>query len=499
VIARLQEHAEDPNSERAYRAAKPKAELAPSNAAGEPNRFSQRRMAATVLTNTVYPVYAKGGCIRHNTPGRWWDSLYTWDSGFVGLGLAQLDIGRALDCLNAYLTEPGDDQTAFIHHGSPVPVQFYLFQEIWNRTQSDQILAHCYPRLRQYYRFMVGKLNGSTTATLASGLLKTWDYFYNSGGWDDYPPQVTVHREGLEPTVAPAITTSHVIRCAKIMRMAALALGDEGDVAEYQADVGRLASALQDHAWDDEAGYFGYVAHDAEGNPIELLRHESGANHNMGMDGCSPLVAGICNVEQRGRIVEHLMSPDAMWTEVGISTVDQSAPYYRVDGYWNGAVWMPHQWFFWKALLSLGDLAHAGRIARTALETWRREVGATYNCFEHFAIESGRGAGWHHFGGLSCPVLCWFRAYHVPGTLTVGLDARVVAEAWSGDQRSLRVDLELHGGDHQSGIIAVMAPGRRYAARWNDSPVEIAEMDDGVVQLLLPGSGAATLEIVEKE
>ena len=34
---------------------------------------------------------------------------------------------------------------------------------------------------------------------MKSSLLKTWDYFYNSGGWDDYPPQVHVHRQGLKP------------------------------------------------------------------------------------------------------------------------------------------------------------------------------------------------------------------------------------------------------------------------------------------------------------
>ena len=28
--------------------------------------------------------------------------------------------------------------------------------------------------------------------------------------------------------------------------------------------------------------------------------------------------------------------------------------YFRENGYWNGAVWMPHQWFIWKAALDAG-------------------------------------------------------------------------------------------------------------------------------------------------
>ena len=108
--------------------------------AGETYQFSQERMAATELLNVVYPVYTRRQFIRHHTPGKWWDCLYTWDSGFIGLALLELDIERAIDNLNAYVTETGDTHAAFIHHGSPVPTQMYLFHELWNRTQDRALL-----------------------------------------------------------------------------------------------------------------------------------------------------------------------------------------------------------------------------------------------------------------------------------------------------------------------------------------------------------------------
>jgi len=125
--------------------------------------FGLERLAATVETNVVYPTYCRRHYIRHGCPGRWWDSLYTWDSGFIGLGLAEVDLDRAVDTLNTYVTPPGDPHAAFLHHGSPVPVQFYLFQELWNRTQDTALLAHFYPRLQQYHRFLAGRLGSSTT------------------------------------------------------------------------------------------------------------------------------------------------------------------------------------------------------------------------------------------------------------------------------------------------------------------------------------------------
>jgi hypothetical protein len=472
------------------------ANLAPS-AAGAPYRASQERMAATILTNVVYPVYTRRRYIRHNTPGRWWDSLYTWDSGFIGLGLTELDRGRALDCLRAYLTPPGDPDAAFIHHGSPVPTQHALFHDLWNRAPSDEQLLACYPGLRQYYHFLAGQLGSSTTERFASGLLQTWDYFYNSGGWDDYPPQVQVHAEMLEGSVTPVITTAQVIRVAKILRHAARSLGRTGDCDEYDASIARLGAAVQRHAWDDESGYFGYVRHDAAGQPTGILRHEGGENSNRGFDGLYPLVAGICTPEQEERLIGHLFDPQRHWTPIGLTTVDQSAPYFRADGYWNGAVWMAHQWYFWRALLDLGRPDLARRIALTALDCWRVEVERTGRTFEHFIVASGRGAGWHHFGGLSAPVLNWYAAYFRPGRLTVGFDAWLDALTIAPDGRSLTATLTIDtAAHHHPAVIATLNPGPRYVARWDGSPLDAEEPFPGVLELSLPaGTHGGTLTI----
>ncbi|MBN2001825.1 MAG: hypothetical protein JXA21_00600 [Anaerolineae bacterium] len=473
-----------PEWDAVHAAARARAVAFAPNPSGEPYRFSQERMAATLLTNIVYPVRTRGAWIRHSTPGRWWDCLYTWDSGFIGLGLAELDLDRALDNLNAYTTEPGTQDAAFIHHGSMVPTQFYGFLELWQRTQSRDFLAYFYPRMQQYHRFMAGRLGSSTTRSFKSNLLRTWDYFYNSGGWDDYPPQVYIHQNRLASAVTPVITTAQVIRTAKIMRMAALALGE--DPAEYDADIEAMSNDLQTYAWDEEAGVFSYVLHDAEGNPQNILRHESGVNFNLGLDGVSPLTAGVCTPEQEARLLAILMSPERMWCRFGISTVDQTAPYYRDDGYWNGAVWMAHQWFVWKTLLDLGRADDAYRIAKTALNLWEAEVGDSYNCFEHFLVQSGRGAGWHHFGGLSAPVLCWYGAYHRPGRITVGLDMWIEALDITPDHKALSARLRHFGAAHHAPLVIITLKPGDYNTTWNGNPVPVTARYAGTFEIQLP-------------
>lgn len=471
-----------------FAAAEALASLPTCNPSGSPFTFSQEKMTATTLSNVVYPVRARGEWIRHSTPGRWWDCLYTWDSGFIGLGLVELDKNRALENLNAYVTDPGCEDAAFIHHGSPVPVQFYLFFELWNKvesaTESRALLEFFYPRLQQYHRFLAGRLGSSTTRNLSSNLLRTWDYFYNSGGWDDYPPQQHVHKQGLAATVSPVVNTAHAIRTAKFMRLMASELGL--DTAEYDEDIEIFSAALQEYSWDEESGYFGYVKHTSQGKPTGIMRHEDGTNFNMGLGGASPLVSGICTPGQEKRLVEALMSPERMWSRCGLSTVDQSASYYKPDGYWNGSVWMPHQWFMWKALLSAGKAKEAHKIAKTGLELWKKEVELSYHCFEHFIVKTGRGAGWHSFGGLSTPVLSWFYSYHVPGRVTTGYDTVVLSFRWGADKTSFSAKLWHTSNSKATLIVTLKARKETFKVSMDGVSVQSHERYPGCLEITLP-------------
>lgn len=188
---------------------------------GEKYLLGNRLLQASLLSNIVYPVYTQKEYIRHFTPGKNWNSLYTWDSGFIALGLIDVDPAKAFECIKAYTTPVGSE-SAFIHHGTPLPIQMYAYADLWNNSLSRETLEFLYPRLKQFFNFMVGNDPYSTTRMKGSGLLRTWDYFYNSGGWDDYPPQ---HARGGNKLVTPVVTSAYYLRAAKILRLAAKELG----------------------------------------------------------------------------------------------------------------------------------------------------------------------------------------------------------------------------------------------------------------------------------
>ena len=465
---------------------------------GERYAFSCRLLGAALMTNVVYPIYKHGEYIIHFTPGKRWDCLYTWDSGFIGLGMNELSPDIADYVLDTYLSEESNPDYAFLHHGSPVPTQIYQFWEMLQKRNGKEELLALYPRLRLYYLFFAGKIRGSTTAKLKSGLLTTYDYFYSCSGMDDYPPQVAMMEQNIRGTTAPAITTATAIRFAKTLLVIAGKLGLAGDESEYRSDIAAFTEALNRYSWDEEEKWFSYVLHDEDLEPTGIFRFESGENLNRGLDGVYPLIAGICGDEQKAALLSHLGSEDEMLCRYGISAVDRSAPYFRVNGYWNGNIWFPHQWIIWKSMLDIGEADFAFEIARRALEIWKREVEDSYYTFEMVSVTTGSGGWFHNFGGLSTPILLWAKAYYSPGTLNVGFDTFVERFEFGGGFTSLTAELSYHGSEKESVILAVMEPGREYSVTLDGEEVPFVMRTDGCAEIRADLSGGKELKIREK-
>lgn len=455
--------------------------------ASVPERFAlgHRLLAANCLMNVSYPCFLPDQTVATYTPGKTWGGFYSWDAGMHGMGLLEIDLGAAAEILNVYLCAP-EHPADFIWHGTPLPVQAHLLGEIWARTRDRELLGYFYPRLRKFYRYLLGHTPGSPTNRFGTGLLNTFPIFYNSGGWDDLPPQVAVHADGLEDQVTPASSTAHGVRFSRLMRRFARALGGAAldDVAGYEADVERGLSALE-RTWDPAEDVYSYVWHDRN---FEPFRHGSGANFNRTLDGLSPLIAGGIDRERAAALLGRLGAPGRFWSPVGISTVDQSAPYYDPDGYWNGSVWIPHQWFMWRAALDWGEVRLARLIPRQAAEVWEREARRTHCSAEFFKIASGLGAGYPHFAGLSAPVLGMIAAVSQPGRVTVGYDTEVRAARIEGQE--LLFEYRVDGPSAAPAFLAVMPEPGRCRVACGGAPAQVVEADDlGCAAFALPWHG----------
>lgn len=481
--------------ERIYLEAKNSAESFSFNEEGKKYEFSNNLLRAAMLQNTVYPLYHHGEYVVHHTPGKRWDSFYTWDSGFIGLDMNIINPEIAEYILDLYLSDKDNPDYAFLLHGSPVPVHIYQYFDMLSRTNDKSKLYGYYERAKLFYDFLSGKINGSTTDRFKSGLTTTFDYFYNCSGMDDLPPQAEAYRRGIQLECAPCISSCQVIRTAKLLRIIALHLGKNKDVKEYDKDIKRISDALDKYSWDEDAGYYSYVVHDSEGNPVSQLKNSKKENLNKTLDGVYPLIAGITDSAKTDILLSHLKSEREMFSTVGISAVDMSAGYFSRNGYWNGNVWFSHQWFVWKTMLDLCEGDFAFKIAETALESWKKEVEYSYYTFEMLSITTGRGGWFHNFGGLSAPINLWADAYFKKGSLNCGFDSFIESSEFSGDCTALRAEISFYT-DKPSLVLAVMNDKEKYDVYLNGEKAEFTKRNRGAIEIKIPsGVSTALIEV----
>jgi hypothetical protein len=214
-----------------------------------------------------------------------------------------------------------------------------------------------------------------------------------------------------------------------------------------------------------------------------------GVNANMGMDGVYPYIAGITDDYRSKRLLDNVKN--GMMTQIGVSVVDTRAPYYSNSGYWNGSVWMPHQWILWKALLDYGEFKLANEIAEKALHLWQKEVSITYNCYEHFMLENERGAGFHQFSGLSTPVLMWFESYYQPFSITAGFRTIITDRLTDGRNLSFNVITDMQ----RVSVLVCLKEDREYEF---ETDVEITKINKSSYFLTFDINGTRNVKITEK-
>lgn len=453
------------------------------NKDGQKYNLSTEILKTTLLTNVVYPLYKHGENIVHFTPGKRWDSFYTWDSGIIGVGVLEYSVQKSLYILDTYLAEEDNEDYAFVLHGSLVPTQFAQYGELIKKSRDRAPLYKLYGKMFRYYSYIAGITPGSSTGKFGNNLVTTYDYWYSCSGMDDYPAQVYMIDRQMMDRICPCISTSHLILAAKIMKQVAEALGKNNDAEFFGSEINRFTRALNDLCWDEEAGYYSYTVYDENKNITGFLRNENGENMNKGMDGIYPLVAGAAEGERKNRVLSHIKNPKEMWSKSGISAVDMSASYYFDDGYWNGNVWMSHQWFIWKAMLDIGDTDFAFEIADRALNMWKKETDFSYNTYECFGIETQRGGWFHNFGGLSAPICVWANAYYRPKTITCGFDLWI--DEQQAEEDSAYIKFKYCGNNDKYSVLVCLSDEKEYEVLLNDEKIPFNERGRGIIEITL--------------
>jgi hypothetical protein len=168
----------------------------------------------------------------------------------------------------------------------------------------------------------------------------------------------------------------------------------------------------------------------------------------MGLGGASPLISGICNKKQTDALLSHLKTKGEIWSDIGLSAVDQSAPYFSNNGYWNGTVWMPHQWFFLKTMLDLGESDFAYKI----------------------------------------------------GTITTGFNVWIKEKEFNGTNTELIASLQINENNNDLfTVIVCLNPNYSYNVYWQDKIIKQHEIDKGTLSISVPNNAEEGVLLIRKK
>ena len=135
-------------------------------------------------------------------------------------------------------------------------------------------------------------------------------------------------------------------------------------------------------------------------------------------------------------------------------------------------------------MFDLGKMEEAYRIAKTALDSWKREVDYSYYTFEMLNIATERGGWFHQFGGLSAPVNIWADAYYKPGTVTCGFDLWIHSQNYDSEKDSFHITVT-NDTKRPKGLVAVTR-GSCQKALLNGEEIPVSFRTDGAVEIMIP-------------
>lgn len=416
------------------------------------------RLKAQTLVNIKYPVFLDGRDAKYYTPACRYGSLYLWDMGINGIGLSNIDSCRAGELLNQYFNPPSS-QLPFVSWGTMLPCHIFLYWQIFTKTGSIEHLARYFKPALAMYDFFAGHHPLSSLRDKKTGLINNFKMFYNSGGWDDYPAQMFA---GLDKqfNTYPVVCTSQTIRSAKILRMAAFMLNKKNETDKLSHDIEKLEQSLYKYHWNPEEKIFSY--YDSKNKKI-LEINNTDANH--GLDGYYPLVSGSVAQKQAAQLIKVLMNKKRLFTDFGLTTVDKTAPYFRDDGYWNGYVWAPHNWFFWKALLNYGYPREAEKLAMNLLKGFANAYEQTFNIPECLHHKLGSPAYGPYFTGLTSVMLDMYNAYFGADNITAGWD---IYTTKTSNAHKIHIDINAPFFTGKTTVAINLAPEKNYRLMSDD-------------------------------
>jgi hypothetical protein len=148
----------------------------------------------------------------------------------------------------------------------------------------------------------------------------------------------------------------------------------------------------------------------------------------------------------------------------------------------------------WKSLLDYGRSDLASSLARGVIAAYIAAARRSDGCPEWIDGRTGEARGALDFSGDACALIPLYRAYHMPGAVSVGWDTQLLDVRYTAAQDSLRVICKTHARGKKEAMLCVVA---RHNSRYTvDGSIKCDASSDADGVLTLTGlPDGVTLEL----
>ncbi|MCD4824410.1 MAG: hypothetical protein K8S55_07375 [Phycisphaerae bacterium] len=467
----------------------------------DPHLPAMNHLATQIKFNRRYPSLHEPMAVPSFTACPSMDIDYHWDAGYSAMGLATVDGDLAKQCIKQYL--PGSADTVWpMIIGALVPTQILAAWDLFQYSGDKDSLREVLPGLHHLLLYCSGEedLPGAGDMGDATNLDPQNDGIIcppgGGTGLDDCPSQVWTRGYGMDwarqenywaepievnptgkylPTKSVNATAFVILSCKllKLMREA-LALPAE---PLYDRIIERSENALIKDCWNDTTRHFHWViAETHEQLPV------------WDLSGLTPLFSSTWkDREQRDQMLDNLI--DIYLTDDGLSTSNPQTEFDRA-AYYCGAIWLPLQWNFFKALLGIGRLDHARKLANGVVGLYRRNHDKLPACYEKFDDATRLGCGDLWFGALASPLVSLWSAYYQPGACTLSYLTMPQSIEVSDNLTTAKLAVRCDDPNPQPGGLIVLKPGAKYRLTHNNKISHAVSDEWGCIEFLLEGQGA---------
>ncbi|MCD6219580.1 hypothetical protein J7K43_04245 [Candidatus Calescamantes bacterium] len=387
--------------------------------------LSYRHLWWETLHNREYAKSFKNNSMTDRViPGREWSKFFIWDAGMIAVGAIEEDEEIAERIIEE-MPDPEKMGDKVFNYGSFIPTALFALWELYQKTGDKSILHRHYKTMKNlvvamyFYPFRIGDIRHDGMVRPVRNRTGVDDYpaLVYADGWPfawDYKETLPLNSSRKFQQIISVGMTCLAIRLLKILRLIAYIIGRKEDISCYTGWIEKSEEVMNKNYWDEEKGVF-----------LNRLESEKKLLDIEGVYEYLPLFSGSVDNKRRKVLLKKLLDRRKYWTPYGITVVARDNPNYREDGYWNGGIWIPTQWFFWKAFYNLGMVDMAKTIADLTIELWDTNHKKTLCCWEKFCVKNGLPAGNSRFSGLSTPLLALWSARRKKGRIQVSQEVLI--------------------------------------------------------------------------